>query len=475
MNSIGISLGWDCGPAGQGVKLGLRPTKEQGYKTCPFDLMITNYLGVIDCIEDDFKYFCDPQYLHVLNIEKDYTYLAFKKGDRVIVNTKYNFIFNHESPGHGNLYIQENWENGQEHFIIDNFKALIERYTRRIQNFRNYIYDPNLYIRFIITKLNCNYYVSPGEHSNRGLEIVIVKTYPSMDLKSEFITIDETRQEIFQEAEEMMLSTIPAFYQQINLQPLEDNYKVAFVIAHKYIKNYPTYIDYYVSNIQTYYKNSSIFIVDNQSENLEDIKTRIKNQSNVHFLINDSESKYELGAYNYGINHIITTNQTTDYDYYVFTQDSFILKNKYDFNILTNNRVKACPIMEIDSENVRNSFHTPSIMKVLFDIGETDVDNLYFCFANSFVLHHSKIEEFHSMTKNITTTTKKDSQNSERFLAGVLYKLNNRNHFNIDGFVRIDGKDVIPYNFWTVNVKYYKTHKHFIKRVNNKTENTKNM
>lgn len=43
MKPIGISLGWNCDAAGYAVKNKLRETKNNGYKTCPFDIMITNY------------------------------------------------------------------------------------------------------------------------------------------------------------------------------------------------------------------------------------------------------------------------------------------------------------------------------------------------------------------------------------------------------------------------------------------------
>ena len=38
MNKIGISLGWNCQSAEDGVKLGLRQTKGNGYKTMSFRL-----------------------------------------------------------------------------------------------------------------------------------------------------------------------------------------------------------------------------------------------------------------------------------------------------------------------------------------------------------------------------------------------------------------------------------------------------
>ena len=48
--------------------------------------------------------------------------------------------------------------------------------------------------------------------------------------------------------------------------------KLCFIISHKYYKSYKSFIKYYVDNIKKFYPNSFILIVDNNSENLEDIK-----------------------------------------------------------------------------------------------------------------------------------------------------------------------------------------------------------
>jgi hypothetical protein len=145
MKKTAISLGWDCGPAIHGVDNNLRERKENGYKTCPFDKMITNYEGIIKCIDDDFLYFCDPNYLKVMTIKDKYNYLNFPLNTTIIVNTKYNFIFNHESSGHGDLWQAEKWPKGQFHFEMDNFNEFIIRYKRRIENLREYL-NGNYYI-----------------------------------------------------------------------------------------------------------------------------------------------------------------------------------------------------------------------------------------------------------------------------------------------------------------------------------------
>ncbi len=47
MKQIFISLGLNCSSAIYGVNNNLRNTKKDGYKTCPFDLMLSSYNGII--------------------------------------------------------------------------------------------------------------------------------------------------------------------------------------------------------------------------------------------------------------------------------------------------------------------------------------------------------------------------------------------------------------------------------------------
>jgi hypothetical protein len=152
MNSTAISLGWDCGPAYEGIVLNLKTNKENGYKTCPFDICVTNYTGIVNCIKDDFKYLMDSNYLEVMKAEIQTPNNSVQIGDKLIRNTKYNLVFNHESPEHGNLWNQEKWSNGQYHYVVNDFKELKERYNRRVTNFREYI--KTHYVTFIISRFN---------------------------------------------------------------------------------------------------------------------------------------------------------------------------------------------------------------------------------------------------------------------------------------------------------------------------------
>jgi len=168
----GISLGWRCEAASLGVNLNLRQTMENGYLTCPFDLCVTNYIGICKCIEDDFKYFCDPKYIILKKAPKMEQHIkGSNDNEYFIFNTYYNFAFNHESPGHGNLYINEKWTGGINHYVSNNYEKFIERYQRRIDNFRNYLKSGNK-INFLILYYN-------GVPNK--LDEVISKKYPELN------------------------------------------------------------------------------------------------------------------------------------------------------------------------------------------------------------------------------------------------------------------------------------------------------
>jgi hypothetical protein len=141
---VGISLGWNCHSATKGCALGLRLRKKDGYNTCPFDEAITNYGGIVNCIRSDFADFFS---LTLKEISKEADYC---KGDLLIYNSHYQFLFNHESPGHANLWSTEGWPGGINHYVDNNYQAFIQRYTQRIANFREYLLSGE-HITFLIT------------------------------------------------------------------------------------------------------------------------------------------------------------------------------------------------------------------------------------------------------------------------------------------------------------------------------------
>lgn len=185
----GISLGWNCHSAVTGVLVGLRNKKENGYKTCPFDEMYTNYKGLIECITDDFKYLCDTNYLELLQIPKESKYLNTDgNGDLVIYNKKYKFIFNHESPGHANLYLTQKWTKGINHYVMNNYEEFINRYKRRIQNMKDLL-SSNKNITFILTRSN------PHIGDISELNNTIRSKYPLLNYK--FVLLDFDKYSVY--------------------------------------------------------------------------------------------------------------------------------------------------------------------------------------------------------------------------------------------------------------------------------------
>jgi hypothetical protein len=134
MSSIYISLGYNCEPRIY-IKKKLKLTKNNGYKSCPFDLCITNFDALCKCIETNFEKFFDELKL----IPGSNTEGNMEKTDLCGLNiiNYYNIIFNHESPTHSHLFFEG--KNDDEYYTRNNFLKFRERYENRITNFFNYI------------------------------------------------------------------------------------------------------------------------------------------------------------------------------------------------------------------------------------------------------------------------------------------------------------------------------------------------
>ena len=189
--TIVVSLGWNCLPTQKAVSIGLRPRKRDGYKTCPFDIMNSNYEGLIQCLYDDFKYFTDPEYLELKHFSSKYT---CHSNDIIIRNKKYGFLFNHESPGHAELYKKENWPKGIMHFVDNNFEEFCTRYNQRIQNFREYIKSGED-ILFITNRPNDDY---------SDLYTCLTTVYPNLNFRIANLYSADENPRIYLEVHEQM-------------------------------------------------------------------------------------------------------------------------------------------------------------------------------------------------------------------------------------------------------------------------------
>lgn len=173
---VAISLGWNCWSAMWGVHNGYREMRSNGYKTCPFDMMVTNYDGMVRCIGNKLADLTDPEQLSIVKIP---LYSIHNPGQNLIFQNKYKFWFNHESPGHADLYIKEGWAGGINHYVDNNYALLRERYDYRVSNFLSYV-NSGERITFIITL--------PPDHKTTELNDVLSQTFP--DLSFEILQID---------------------------------------------------------------------------------------------------------------------------------------------------------------------------------------------------------------------------------------------------------------------------------------------
>ena len=175
-SSIGISLGWNCYSAIKGVEMGIRSRKADGYTTCPFDECLTNYPGIVECIRDDFASFFELELFKVPDTS------PYCTGDTLIRNTKYKFVFNHESPGHGDLWESQKWPGGINHFVENSFEKFKERYSKRIENFRAYL-NSGKSIIFLITR--------PYPLEMAEIDNVLEEKYPDLNYKIMYLDLQK--------------------------------------------------------------------------------------------------------------------------------------------------------------------------------------------------------------------------------------------------------------------------------------------
>lgn len=248
--------------------------------------------------------------------------------------------------------------------------------------------------------------------------------------------------------------------------------RFCFLIAHKYYRGYESYITKYINNINLYHPGSQIVIIDNNSKYLSDISDLISD-TKIKILSNESESKFEIGAYSFGINWLIENN-LSDFDYYFFTQDNFILNKKINIEILKDNNIKASTIYSYYQDNNFNDISYP-ILSNLNLLNE--MENVTFCWCNSFLIRKDKISELYKYISNIRVQNRVESMASERYMARILYELNDKKNFNIDGDIRVvvggNGYDDSITKYNPTNVKITdKIDVHFLKISQSKTEKT---
>lgn len=167
-----ISLGYNCSPRGY-IKHTLGITKGNGYLSCPFDLCITPFESLYKCIETDFKYFFDDLRL-IPGMCADGRPSNDVENKQNITNY-YNIIFNHEGSTHSHLF--DMGKNDDLFYIRNDFEKFKERYSARINNFRNYMKEYD-HIIFII-----NYMEYPTNSDHTALLKLLKEVYHDKNIE----------------------------------------------------------------------------------------------------------------------------------------------------------------------------------------------------------------------------------------------------------------------------------------------------
>ena len=186
---------------------------------------------------------------------------------------------------------------------------------------------------------------------------------------------------------------------------------------------------------------------------------------NIVLLDNNIDCKFEIGAYQVGINYLRENNLIEKYDYYFCTQDNFVIKNKVDFNEWVSNDITACPINSYFPDGMCEPI-TSNVLKSLnlYD----NLDKITFCWCSSFIIAKEKLEQLDGYFKKITITVRWESCASERYLARILWELNGHKNNDIDGDIRVLRN---LYDCWTVDI-YADSPSFFVKRTQQKNEKT---
>jgi hypothetical protein len=202
--------------------------------------------------------------------------------------------------------------------------------------------------------------------------------------------------------------------------------KLCFILACKVYKSHETYIDFYVNNIRDFYPAADIILVDNNSSYSEYFD-QFRGKSNITLLENTSEQKFSLGAYNFAAKYI--ENNSLEYDYCICSQDTFVLVNKYDFQLLKNNNIEACPFGHILSVE-----GTPEHYDILKQLGLYIPNDTYKgAWCTSWICTTNVLKKIYDYTYSIKITTCWESQVCERYMGKILTYLNNNVSISIEG------------------------------------------
>ena len=145
----------------------MRPNRQKGYKSCPFDLAFSSLDKVLKCIQNDYKDFFKNLYVFE-NFEKH----------KVIKNPVYNFTFPHEK-----IYKNDK----------TSIKFFKKRYEQRIANFDRYCKQAE-HITFQWSPDINRAFVPAGIY--KMIESAISEKYPELSFHAEIISTNVSNQQL---------------------------------------------------------------------------------------------------------------------------------------------------------------------------------------------------------------------------------------------------------------------------------------
>jgi hypothetical protein len=164
----------------------------------------------------------------------------------------------------------------------------------------------------------------------------------------------------------------------------------------------------------------------NNASSYTEFFDRFINTPNLIIIENISESTYELGAYIFATNYIIHKN--LNFDYYICTQDTFVLVNEFNLNELKLNNTTACSISNFSFDRMFD-LHKNVLMQLnMYEPNYTFLG----CWCSSFCVTHEKLLQIYTILKDTHMKTKQDSIECERFMGYILNILNDRKSTSIE-------------------------------------------
>jgi hypothetical protein len=238
-----------------------------------------------------------------------------------------------------------------------------------------------------------------------------------------------------------------------------------FILAHKYIRGYTSFIQLYINNIRAFYGvQALILVVDNQSAGLEDVfPPNNTHDSQVIILQNDGQINgfYDVGAYIFGLKWLIKQGRFRDYEYFVFSQDTYINIQPLDFGGLVQAELWACPVVSCfpGQNSLANQHpHCADVRTILEGLrprtaegGKTLYDyrvDAPLCFANTFLVHQSRIFELYYYIKDFCLIYKPHMEIYERVLPCILCDLNEGRSAALDGLIPKNGHFSVPSKYF---------------------------